>query len=253
MKSRIDMLKPDEIHVDERYQRSFNETFAQKKIIDHYNPDALGIILVSHRANGKFYALDGQHRLLARRAMGKGDERIRCEVFEGLSLADEALLFDLRNTNHGVRAFEKFRARLIAGEPRAVEVAKIARQNGYEPSNSGFACVSACENVHAKSPKLLADTLALTRGAWGKDCIPTGHVVRGIAMLIERFNGELDLKVLQRKLAKRAGGQNKLIGDARSIYQMEGGGIWTAVAEVLRREYNKGHKEATKLPPIRKN
>ena len=72
------------------YQRPIN--YARCKYIkEHFNPDMVGTLLVSHRTDGTYVIIDGHHRMIAMQMCGlKGH---LCQVLEGLSYEDEAKLF----------------------------------------------------------------------------------------------------------------------------------------------------------------
>lgn len=191
-------LTAGDIKVDTRYQRGLN--LAQvERIASQFDPGAFGTITVSRRNDGSLWVLDGQHRLAALQHMNWGDQRVPCIVYDGLSLDDEAKLFySPQMTRRALTPMERFRARLILGDPVAIEIKRIANAHGYE-INTGTGsdgntdtidAVAAVECIYKTwaGGAMLGTVLGVTRDAWGTNefHIP-GSVLIGIAAFCYRF------------------------------------------------------------------
>src|SRR4051812_31723657 len=85
-------IRASRLAVDASYQRPRNERKI-RKIANNFDPDALGVLYVSKRADGTYVILDGQQRHAALIEMGWQDQQVPCHVYTGLSVADEARLF----------------------------------------------------------------------------------------------------------------------------------------------------------------
>lgn len=100
-----------------------------RKLTANFDPILLGEVLVSERANGQLYILDGQHRLRA--AEQSGVPTVTCEVFTGLSKADEARLFMGRNDRAGIAKNDRNRTLATSGDQDTLNVQMAAQSAGF--------------------------------------------------------------------------------------------------------------------------
>lgn len=156
-----------DLKVDHTYQRGLDDKHV-KKIAENIRPEMLGVIVVSERDDG-LYILDGQHRHGGYLAAGKGDTMIAVDVRRGLTLQQEAELFYQLNGPMGqkaVRAYFKFRARVVAEEPIAVEIDQIVRSIGLRMAEGKakltIAAPQAAERIHTRCHNLKATLRVLT-------------------------------------------------------------------------------------------
>lgn len=254
-----------DINVDGVYQRKLTKAFVQH-LVDHFDPDALGIIHVSQREDGSCWAVDGQHRVNACRGfLGEGWEKqhVECLVYLGLTREEEAWLFEHLNNMKVMRPFDRFRARLVAQEANAVAIDKIAREEGFTiaDGSGALSCVAVMEAIFKgaraqnaqEGPANLRKTLHSVAKAWGlKAPHPNGHIIQGLGLFLERYGSEIDSARLIRKLAEFSGGFSGLLGKARQMRDIQGGQVALAVFELIRRDYNIGLK-GKKLNALRKD
>src|SRR5215216_1774202 len=81
----------DDLKIDLAAQRSLVGSRV-RKLTARYDPILIGELLVSKRPDG-YYVMDGHHRLAAAQNQnGNAPSTLKCEVFTGLSRADEARL-----------------------------------------------------------------------------------------------------------------------------------------------------------------
>ncbi len=81
------------------------------ELIANFDLDVFGHPAVSWR-DGVYYIIDGQHRIAALKEwLGKGWEiqKIECRVYQGMSEAEEADMFDRLNDTLIVSSFDKFK------------------------------------------------------------------------------------------------------------------------------------------------
>lgn len=145
-------IKPSDTTVDHRYQRDFDQRRVDA-MTRAYNPNLIGVPVVSKREDGSCVRIDGQHRLATCIAAGHGDVPLLMEVHEGLSLQEEAELFlRLNGGRTAVGAIDKFKAKLVAREPIALEIFAILKRLGCKitrsPSRGGVMAVNAVEAAH---------------------------------------------------------------------------------------------------------
>ena len=127
-KSNVRLISVDLLTTDMTYQSPVKESHV-KDIVKNFNPEATGIITVSHR-DGKYYVTDGQHRVEAYKRMGI--KYIYAEVHEGLTQEEEAEMYILLNKapNKSVNSIGK--ADLATGETYAVDIEHYVNKAGLQ-------------------------------------------------------------------------------------------------------------------------
>ncbi len=245
-------LQVSELMVDPNVQRTCDYGRAQK-IADELDMDALGIITVSRRPNGFNHIVDGQHRVEGVR-LARGDEqRVPCRIHFGLTREEEARLFRLLNNTARPTAIDKFRIRVVEGEPVAVAISEVLGVHGWKvegsPVEGSFASVVAIERVWRREPDAVERTIATITNAWGRTTKGSnGGIVEGIGLVYARFGDAVDDFALADKLS-RFGGKSardiadrpaRLIGAARGIAETYGWPVSKGVADLVVETYNKG-------------
>ncbi len=172
----------DAVIVDQRVQRTEGPDQRRvDKMASMFNPDALGVLILSEREDGTLVCLDGMHRCLSARKAGH-TALMESKVFTGLTLPEEASLFLLYNDKKDPSAVSKFNARVVAGDPVAQEIDRIVRSHGWKVSVSTHpGCINAinkAENVYrtgagsvanGEHPDILDRVLSIITAAWGYD------------------------------------------------------------------------------------
>lgn len=102
-----------------------------RKIATNFDPILIGELLVSEREDG-LYILDGHHRMAAALSQnGNTPTTVTCEVFTGLSKANEAQLFLGRNDRASVRSHDRFRNLATLGDQETLNVQMAAQAAGF--------------------------------------------------------------------------------------------------------------------------
>lgn len=247
------------VTVDPRVQRE--EGIDQRrvnKMADTFNPDALGLLIVSERPGGSLVCLDGMHRRAAALQAG-WKQQVDAKVFTGLSLADEASLFLLYNFKKDPSAVSRFKARVLAGDEVAVDIDRIARRQGWtiriaaEPGN--LAAVDALERVYRTGAGTLADgahpavterSLATITEAWGHDPIAVQNpILQAVAQLYGRYGSAVDTPKLIREMQDTQ--PRVLVGRAKTLKDVQGGKVPAALAKILVSLHN--NRRRTNLLP----
>jgi hypothetical protein len=215
-------LRVSDIAIDPAYQKALSEPQLKRMGVS-WRPELAGAIEVSHRADDRLVALDGQHRLVFARRLGV--EFIRAIVHEGLTTQQEAMRFVLLNTVRSApKSVDIFNARLVSGDPEAEavrdEVVKAGfffpRHSGEKPYPAILATDICCRAFRAGGRVLLADTLTVIGQAWPQDRrSTTAPILSGVAAtlyyygrhpnflrrtLIERLARVPALRIFQRGL-----------------------------------------------------
>ena len=109
--------------VTEEYQRVLNMRNVAG-IVRHFDPAKLGVLVVSHRADGTYSVLDGQHRLAALRRLGYTSAN--CIVLEGMSIREEADYFRRQNENkQTLRIADTFNASVWAEDEESMQIKRL--------------------------------------------------------------------------------------------------------------------------------
>jgi hypothetical protein len=203
MSGKTKKLRPSEIKIDARFQRDLDESRA-KRMSKALDPRRLGHPVVSARADGTYVCLDGQHRLKAMLLAGM-DEPILCDVWEGLTLEEESALFlMLQEDRRPVRVFDKFKARIVAQDPVAVEIRSIVQSAGLRISKAqsagSVAAIQALESVHRRYANLGRALTVLKHWSDGDGSVYDGRLIRDVGYVLA-MHPELDLKRLAEKLS----------------------------------------------------
>lgn len=220
-----------------------------------FDPESLGVLHVSRRADGSNHIIDGQHRWAGAR-LAKYDEPFHVVLWTGLTRAQEASMFRRLNNTRAPQPLDKFRVRIVEGEPVAVKLAGILRNHGWQISKSNtkgcFYAVAALERVYKAKEGGDDDTvdavIRLATASWGHDSNGVrAEIVTGMGALLRR-HPHLDFLKLSTELAKHEGGPLALIGRARQLRDIRGGRVGDAMAEILTNEHNKRRHGVNRLP-----
>lgn len=247
----IEWVSLSSIGTDRRVNtRSFDLAWVERKLSEGFDPDGIGVPIVSHRGDGIYVWLDGQNRGELMRRAGWADQKIQCRVFHGLTPAQEASLFLVHNDNRRVQPIYKFLARVTAADPVAVAITRIAERAGWRISDKTadgrILAVVALERVFLSDKTdeepggaVLEATLRVVTEAWGfRPEAVDGRVLQGIGALLKRFGPAIDRAVLVKKLAEFPAGASGVLGKARGMQQFQGGTVPHCVAEVVVTAYN---------------
>lgn len=219
-------LKPSETTVDHRYQRELDVKRVEHMAKD-FRLDLVGVPVVSKRDDGSYVRLDGQHRLAAAVVAGHGDEPILMEVVEGLSIQQEAELFlRLNGGRKAVGAIDKYKARIQAAEPVALEIHGILKKNGCRISGGrGRGIVAAVSAVEYAYYKGNLDCVIQVLSAWmNRDTAGFEmSFIRGVSLFLSLYP-EADLDLLAKKLGQATPRQllTKMKNESRQSTPTEG-------------------------------
>ncbi len=240
-------VKPAIVKVDYRYQRPTDEKRVEF-IAANYDPMRVGVPVLSMRADGSLWYIDGAHRGAAIVKAGQGDTPILCLVHEGLTVEEEAGWFVILNGDRvAVDVMSKYRARLIKKEPVAVEIHGIAKSKGltisYSHGSKTISAIAAVEWVHSKKGNLAAVLDVLAPWALIDERALDGVIVKAVSIFLEQYP-EADASHLHRRLLRTS--PTVVISTLKTAKRDYPG--WVAACLVLRSHYNKGTKK--QLAPL---
>jgi hypothetical protein len=245
------VLAVDDLLVDPQAQRSLNEKRAQG-YADNLVREALGSLIVSKRADGTVYIVDGMHR--RRVCQLVGIEKIACEVHHGLDRQQEAVLFLIKNRESAKPdAFDEYKVGLTAGLPLFVDTEAVLRERGLAmgtgtSTNTVGAVAGVLRITETFGHEVLARTLDVAEAAWGRTSSTwDGMLLGGLAMFLGKHGEIVNDDQLAKKLGREGLAQ---LWIARVITMASAGGtrqtgtgsrLSTAYALVLN-AWNKGRR-----------
>ncbi|MEZ7127631.1 DUF6551 family protein [Nonomuraea sp. AD125B] len=196
----------DTLKIDEDAQRKLNPKRA-KSIADGLIVDALGSIVVSERADGLRYVVDGMHRTEACRL--RGLRTLKAEIHYGLDQQQEATLFLIKNRESAkVSTLDEYRVGLTAGDALCVSIDRVLKDHqlglGSSSTNSVGAVSAVLRITKQYGPEVLHRTLRVVELAWGRDKESwDGVILGGVAMFLGRHGANVDDDDLAKKMLKR--------------------------------------------------
>lgn len=183
-------------------------------LLSNMEPELIGALHVSQR-DGSFYIMDGQHRYLALREWIGEDwpkEQLRCQIYSGLTEAQEADVFLRLNDIKAVGVFDKFEKAVMAGREREVTISKIVNNCGLKITRikkdheGSIAAVSSLGRIFDNyGAVVLANSLKISSGAFG-DIGLEGFAVEGVALVCHRYGKSLDSALAIKALSTVRGG-----------------------------------------------
>ena len=232
---------------DPLYSRPVDRSFVAK-MAREWHRDAVGVIYLSLRSDGRFAILDGCHRVEACRLAEGNAATLPAKIFIDLTIAQEAALWDRFNRfRKRPRQVDVFRARLGAGDPEATAIMRCCEAaglpvhlNGRQDGASIVAVTALESSYHRVGDHGLSVVLGILREAFGDD--ERGYqapAIDGLSMLWARYGAVVNRTRLVDTL--RLAGATRLLSLAHEYRAVHLGmplaGAWARVV-VLR--YNRG-------------
>lgn len=248
LKKKYEKIAPNATSIDYSYQRPLDDARA-RAIAKKFDPNLVGVAVLSRRANGELVRIDGQHRFSGAIYAGHGDTPFLCEVYSDLTLEEEAELFlRLNGGRSAVASFDKFKARVTAGEQSALTIVDIAKRLGLRVAKNNYkstvSCTDALDYVYRQGN--LQTTLS-TLVNWGTDAKHFDRtLIKGVSAFLLYFK-KSDAMALTAKLVgcdpERVAARILQTKKSMEI------GIDAAACIVLREIYNTRRKKDA-LPPV---
>lgn len=245
----IEEVDYEDLNVDEHYQRTLDHGLVNR-IAQNWNAAAADPILVSKRADGTMWIVNGQHR--AAGAKQAGHTKIMARVVEGLDRAGEAELRLRGNTRRGDTAQERFRAQVAAGHQQSIDILQVCAdfetQINYTPNvHTGINSVSAVEALYEKDKGVtLVRVFEVIQDAWGT--VGGKYVsvssLKAIAWFLDVHRDAQRDRLVQRL---QQVGIDELDRKARSHKAAQGGAMWVNYYRAMVEEYNHRLGEGARL------
>lgn len=186
-------------------------------LIAHFDPEQIGTPVVNERG-GKFYVIDGQHRVTALNEIYDHEHQVQCWVYVGLTEAEEAEKFLQINDVLAVSAMDRYEISVEAGREVEADINRIVSLCGLTVTRQNVEgrvmAVGTLRRVYVRGgPAVLQRTLSIIGSAFGSAGL-SAAVIDGIGLLCARYNGELQDEHVVVKLRNMRGGVSGLMGKA---------------------------------------
>ncbi len=240
----IQQIRASLLTIDTRVQRGPPTAARVKQLVANFDLDRMGIITVSKRRGGGLTVLDGQTRLVALKELDLEDWEVTCNLYTGLTEAEEAHLFRILNNTRKPTPYDDFTVGVTEGDPECLAIMNIIKKHGLKlagtSQDGAIACVSALRLSYRAGADSLNRALETATVAWGltADAVQ-GVIVRGLAIVHETYGDEIDRPALIKKLAKCQGGPAGLMGNARAARYTRSAPITRLVAAAIISVYNR--------------
>ena len=205
VEQRIECVPLERI-VTEQYQRILNMKNVAG-IVKNFDPAKLGVLVVSHRVDGTYAVLDGQHRLTALRRLGY--DAANCIVLEGMTIRQEADYFRRQNENkQSLRINDTFNASLWAEDAESLRIKELMDKYGFRHGKSGqpmcICAIGALQRILRRfGDRTLELTLACIAATWPHDStILRGEMLAGLGEFWRRYGEKLTVAQFEARMRK---------------------------------------------------
>ena len=205
VEQRIECVPLERI-VTEQYQRILNMKNVAG-IVKNFDPAKLGVLVVSHREDGTYAVLDGQHRLTALRQLGY--DATNCIVLEGMTIQQEADYFRRQNENkQSLRINDTFNASLWAEDAESLRIKELMDKYGFRHGKSGqpmcICAIGALQRILRRfGDRTLELTLACIAATWPHDStILRGEMLAGLGEFWRRYGEKLTVAQFEARMRK---------------------------------------------------
>lgn len=247
-------LPLDQLRQHPEVQRGFCKAHAEE-LAASFDPDAFGELYVVVGQTSTYLIWDGQHRAYAAKKALGDNQLVYCRVYKDVTTAELAKRSLLLNTQKAWNPIDRYKLRVKSGEWKARTIHGTLHNHGLKiaaQSEEGcVAAVVACDWIIDKAggPAGLDRVVSILRTAWGRDRDAYHNtLLRGVALICNLYNGEMDDKAMAACLAK-TGGPGRMVGRARDRAKVDATSVPRAAALIMVNEYNKG-KGKNRLPPF---
>lgn len=192
------------------YQREVDH-IRIKKMAKNFDEVLLGVITVSYR-DGKYNVIDGQHRVMLCKAVGR--KSLMAEVKEGMTLEEEAIYFNAFNGADGeskpLKLYDSFRARVVAKDEATLDINEIAHKNGLKfgkaNNNNTLSAYKTVFSIYRKEGSTHLDRVfKIIISAWNGEAISLHNmVIVGVSEFIKTYDLEENYsdKTFSKQLSK---------------------------------------------------
>jgi hypothetical protein len=222
-----------------------------------WDPMACSPLVISKRADGSLFVVDGNHRRMV--AFDKGILTLPAQIFSGLTREREADLYVKLGTTLGQTPWTRFQSKLIAGDLESKDIVRIANYHGLEVNAISYMdgriqAIARLEGIYERGgPEGLDWTLGVLANAFDGNRESLGEMqLEGVFSFWQRYAPLVDGDEVSQLLA--AGGLNAWHDRAASIWGRVDVGkrsntYGMAVADLLNETWKRKGKKLKELLP----
>lgn len=193
-------------------QRGINKRLAEK-IAKDFDPNLFSPIIVSYR-DGKWYVIDGQHRLYGVKKRFGDDYLVDCKVIRGLTQQEEAGLFVKLNTSsRRLQYADVAKGLYYANDETMTDIFDICKSHGVElgidddkhsSADGRITAIKAIVDTYNKIGAKQTDRLVkLLNDTWdGKSSAFKQEMIKATGVILSLYSKELDDERFVKKFSK---------------------------------------------------
>jgi hypothetical protein len=207
MKPKYLKINSRDLMIPDHAQRKFNQRHGDKLAAD-WDMGKFKPLDVSFR-DGKYWVIDGQHRLYAMKKRKGGDCTILCYVHYGMTIQDEAEFFldQLKNTKT-ILTTDRMRIRFTIGDETVIGMVRGAEKAGFivdfsnHKANGRITALAALEAVYnAISHEEYIKMLTVLKKAYnGRVDSVCREMLLGMGLFFNKYYGQFDPNALANTL-----------------------------------------------------
>lgn len=239
----IDAFRIEELDIDPDVQRLLDPKWVRDRV-PKFRPDGLGIFEISRRDSGMLHVIDGQHRRALCQAVNYNGPVV-CQVYSGLTKADEAFLFNILNDRRTPSTVDTFRMEVESGDAVAVELNSLLERYGWTVRTSSspfsFRAVSALKQVYrgwgsedVTNIGICETVVSIITGAWdGEPAGMRAEIILGIGLVLIRHGSRARVDKITTGLHELPGGAKALSRSSKAFQEFSKGKLADAVATAI--------------------
>ena len=254
-KSEIISLPIYKLNTTYTSQRALRNKKLAEEIAANFDKNLFNPIIVSYR-DGKWYVIDGQHRLYGAKKRFGDDYLMECKIIRGLTQPEESNLFvKLNSSSKPLQYADKAKGLYYGNDEATVNIYNICKNNGVElgieddkraSTDGRITAVKALTDTYNKIGSKQTDRLVkLLNDTWdGKSTAFKQEMIKAVGVILSLYSKELNDTKFIKKLSKVS--PTDLVRMAKSD-RVTNAKIEAKIARIMvNNYYNKG-KGATPL------
>lgn len=207
----FEMVDPNEIIIDHRYQRDIRPALVAA-IASDPRWELFGVPVLFRRSNGMLYCADGQQRIEGIKRSQSPPRLIPAVWFPVVGVDEEAAVFvQINEFRIALSALQKHKGKILAKDPATLAIERAVATAGLSIGGSrtqgeahSIYAVSALYSIYERlGEEGLLQTLIVCRDAWdGDGSAFSAQMLTSVAQVIEEQDGTYERQRLTRALTR---------------------------------------------------
>ena len=212
-KSEIISLPIYKLNTTYTSQRALRNKKLAEDIAANFDKNLFNPIIVSYR-DGKWYVIDGQHRLYGAKKRFGDDYLMECKIIRGLTQMEESNLFvKLNSSSKPLQYADKAKGLYYGNDEATVNIYNICKNHGVElgieddkraSMDGRITAVKALTDTYNKIGAKQTDRLVkLLNDTWdGKSAAFKQEMIKAVGVILSLYSKELNDTKFIKKLSK---------------------------------------------------